>query len=325
MGNPDLDESKRLQWRTVHMIKLSALDTYQFVKSMLPRSSGSGFPLCWRRMNKTRRARVLVIDVDGTLLTTDYQLTAVTRTAVQQVSARGVQVVLASARSPRALHAIMGALSITGLAICYTGALTCRISPDPQEPTVVVTEQRMSLSSAHSVLSRALERGISVGWYSGDDWYIPRWDGALRRESTLTGVPPIVEPDLARVTQAPHKLLAIAGEPLLLPQLSLLASTLPVDCRGQFSLANYLEITHEGVDKAAALLAMGQHLGIRPADMVAIGDGENDLALLRVVGLGIAMGNAPPSVQAAADWVTDTNNREGVALAIERLQATGWL
>jgi Cof subfamily protein (haloacid dehalogenase superfamily) len=276
-------------------------------------------------MRKTRRARLLVIDVDGTLLTDDYRLMAATRTAVQQVSAQGVQVVLASARSARALHSIMGALGIMGLAICYTGALTCRISPDPHMPTEVMMEQRMSLSSAHDVLNNALERGISTGWYSGDDWYIPRWDMALRRESMLTGVPPIVEPDLAYVTEAPHKLLAIAGDPVLLPELSLLASTLPADCRGQFSLAHYLEITHQGVDKATALLALGQQLGIIPAEMVAIGDGENDLAMLRLVGLGIAMGNAPPSVQAAADWVTDTNNRDGVAIAIERLQATGWI
>lgn len=276
-------------------------------------------------MNRTRRTRLLVIDVDGTLLTTDYQLTAVTRAAVQQVSGQSVMVVLASARSPRALHAITGELGLTGLAICYSGALTCRISPDPQEPSEVVIEQRMSLSSAHVVLRNALERGLSVGWYSGDDWYIPRWDAALQRESRLTGVPPIVEPDLAHFTQAPHKLLAIAAEPALMPELSWLVRTLPPDCTGQFSLANYLEITHHGVDKATALLALGQQLGITPADMVAIGDGENDLALLRLVGLGIAMGNASPSVQAAADWVTDTNNRDGVALAIAWLQATGWL
>ena len=279
-------------------------------------------------MSKTRRARLLVIDVDGTLLTTDYQLTMATCSAVQQVNAQGVQVVLASARSPRALHAIMGELGITGLVICYTGALTCRISPDPQEPSEVVTEQRMSLSSALVVLHKALERGLSVGWYSGDDWYIPGWDAALQRESSLTGVPPIIEPGLAHAThgiQAPHKLLAIAGEPALMPELSLLVRTLPHDCKGQYSLANYLEITHHDVDKATALLALGKQLGIRPTEMVAIGDGENDIALLRLVGLGIAMGNATLSVQAAADWVTDTNNRDGVALAIERLQATGWL
>jgi len=276
-------------------------------------------------MNKTRQARLLVIDVDGTLLTTDYQLTKATCSAVQQVSARGVQVVLASARSPHALHAIIGALGIMSLAICYSGALTCRISPDPHRPSEVVTEQRMSLSSAHVVLCYALERDISIGWYSGDSWYIPQWDAALHRESLLTGVPPIVDPDLAHSTEAPHKLLAIAGEPALLSQLSLLARSLPHDCRGQFSLANYLEITHQGVDKATTLLALGQQLGIAPAEMVAIGDGENDVAMLRLVALGIAMGNASSTVQAAADWVTDTNNRDGVAVAIERLQTTGWL
>jgi Cof subfamily protein (haloacid dehalogenase superfamily) len=276
-------------------------------------------------MSTTRRARLLVIDVDGTLLTTDYQITAATRAAVQQVPALGVQVVLASARSPRALHTIVEELGITGLAICYTGALVCRISPDPQVPTEVVTEQRMSLSSAQQVLRSALKHDLSVGWYSGDDWYIPRWDAALRRESMLTEVTPIVEADLAHFTEAPHKVLAIAADPVLLPQLSVLASTLPRDCKGQFSLANYLEITHQGVDKAAALLTLGQQLGIAPTEMVAIGDGENDMAMLRLVALGIAMGNASSTVQAIADWVTETNNRDGVAAAIERLQTTGWI
>ncbi len=59
--------------------------------------------------------------------------------------------------------------------------------------------------------------------------------------------------------------------------------------------------------------------------MVAIGDGKNDMAMLRLVALGIAMGNASLAVQAATDWVTETNNRDGVAAAIERLQTTGWI
>src|SRR5205823_5465355 len=188
-------------------------------------------------------------------------------------------------------------------------------------PTEVVVEQRMNLSSAHIVLRSALEQGISVGWYIGDCWYIPRWDAALHLEARLTGVMPTVVPDLAHFTEAPHKLLCIAGDPALLPELSLLARTLPPDCRGQFSFVNYLEITHQGVDKANALLALGQQLGIAPTEMVAIGDAENDMAMLRLVGLGIAMGNASPEVQAAADWVTDTNDQDGVAAAIARLRA----
>lgn len=276
-------------------------------------------------MRNARQARLLIVDVDGTLLTDDHEVTAATRAAIQQVIDRGVQVALASARGPGGLRGIMEMLGIEGLAIGYTGAITCRISPDPRVPTEMVTECRMKLSSAQDVVMRALEQGISVGWFTGDDWYIPRWDPTLRRESAITGVTPIVIPDLACFTQAPHKLQCITGEPELLPALSMLARTLPEGCVGHFSHATYLEITHQGVDKAAAMLALGQRLGIAPTAMVAIGDQENDMSMLQVAALGIAMGNAPPAVQAVADWVTDTNNRNGVAAAIERLQVTGWI
>ena len=78
-------------------------------------------------MKNTRQARLLALDVDGTLLTDDLQITPATHKAVQQVIAQGVQVVLASARGPNALYSIMEELEIAGLAICYTAALTCRL------------------------------------------------------------------------------------------------------------------------------------------------------------------------------------------------------
>jgi Cof subfamily protein (haloacid dehalogenase superfamily) len=269
--------------------------------------------------------RLLVLDVDGTLLTTDYLITAATRAAVQEVTARGVQVVLASARSPSGLRPILAELGISGLAICYTGALTCRLSPDPHLAIEVVTERRMSLSSAHAILRRMLDLGISVSWFTGDHWYIPGWDAAIRRESAITGVVPIVAPDLAHFTEAPHKMLCIAGTAEQLTSLQQEARTLPSDCLGEFSHPTYLEITHQGVDKARALLALGQQLGIPSTAMVAIGDGPNDISMLKLVAVGIAMGHAPPAVQAAADWVTNTNDQDGVALALKRLRATGWL
>lgn len=276
-------------------------------------------------MKITQRIRLLVLDVDGTLLTDDCQITAATRAAVQKVTSQGVRVVLASARGPGALRLIMGELGIAGFTICYTGALTCQLDPDPRTPIEVVAEQRMNLSSAHLVMKSALELGISIGWFSGDIWYIPSWDTTLRHESAITGVTPIVAPDLVDFKEAPHKLQAIAGESALLPRLYTLASTLPRDCAGQFSHETYLEVTHRGVDKATALSALGQRLDIAPSEMAAIGDRENDVTMLRLAALGIAMGNAPSTVQAEADWVTDTNNQDGVAVAIERLLAEGWI
>ncbi len=276
-------------------------------------------------MKIPRRVRLLVLDVDGTLLTDDCQITAATRAAVQKVISHGVRVVLASARGPSALRLIMRELGIAGFTICYTGALTCQIDPDPHTPIEVVAEQRMNLSSAHLVLRSALELGISIGWFSGDFWYIPSWDPTLRLESMITGVTPLVAPNLVHFKEAPHKLQAIVGEPALLPHLYTLARTLPQDCAGQFSHETYLEVTHKGVDKATALLALGRQLDIVPFEMVAIGDRENDVTMLRLAALGIAMGNAPSTVQAEADWVTGTNNQDGVAAAIARLQAEGWI
>lgn len=276
-------------------------------------------------MKNTRRARLLALDVDGTLLTDELKITPATREAVLRIISRGVQVVLASARGPNALYSIMGELNITGLAICYTGALTCRLYPGQGISLEVVNEQRMSLSSAHLVLSKALELGTSIGWFTGEQWYVPRWDQAIHHESMITGVTPIVEPDLMRFHDAPHKLQAIVGETALLPCLTTLASVLPDDCAGKFSYETYLEIIRRGVDKATALLALGQQLGIALSEMIAIGDMDNDVAMIQMAAIGIAMGNAPVNVQAEADWVTDTNNRDGVAIAIERLQADGWI
>ncbi len=274
-------------------------------------------------MKNPRKARLLALDVDGTLLTDDLQITTATRKAVQQVISQGVQVVLASARGPNGLFSIMKELEISGLAICYTGALTCRLYPYQQASIEVVNERRMSLSSARLVLSKALEQDISIGWFIGENWYVPRIDQAILHESKITGVTPIVYPDLIHFEMAPHKLQAIVGETSLVPRLNTLAHMLPGDCAGQFSYETYLEIIHRGVDKSTALLALGQQLGIASHEMVAIGDMENDVAMLQMAALGIAMGNAPVEVQAEADWVTDTNNLDGVAVAIEKLKADG--
>jgi Cof subfamily protein (haloacid dehalogenase superfamily) len=274
-------------------------------------------------MKDTRKVRLLALDVDGTLLTDELEITTTTRKALQYVISAGVQVVLASARGPNALVSIMADLDIAGLAICYTGALTCRLYPEHRSEIEIVNEQPMSLSSARFVLKNALEQGISIGWFTGVNWYIPEYDLALHHESMITGVTPIMRPDLKSFNDPPHKLQAIVEGPALVPLLEALAGILPYDCIGQFSYETYLEIIRRGVDKSTALLVLGQQLGISPSEMIAIGDMDNDIAMLQMAGLGIAMGNAPEHVKAEADWVTDTNNRDGVAIAIERLKVDG--
>ncbi len=84
------------------------------------------------------------------------------------------------------------------------------------------------------------------------------------------------------------------------------------------SLPNNLEINAEGAEKGGALLRLAEHLGLKREEVMAFGDGENDLTMVRAAGLGVAMENGNPEVKAAADYVTGTNNEAGVAAAIRR-------
>jgi hypothetical protein len=86
-----------------------------------------------------------------------------------------------------------------------------------------------------------------------------------------------------------------------------------------FSKPNYLEVIPLGVNKAEALVNLTKRLSLDLSQVVALGDGHNDLEMLREVGLGIAMGNATEEVKAAAKWVTGTNDEAGVAQAIRKL------
>lgn len=84
------------------------------------------------------------------------------------------------------------------------------------------------------------------------------------------------------------------------------------------SLGYNIEVNAEGVNKGAGLVALGKILGIEREEIMACGDGDNDIAMLREVGFGVAMGNADEAVKAAADYVTEDNEAEGAAKAIER-------
>ena len=85
------------------------------------------------------------------------------------------------------------------------------------------------------------------------------------------------------------------------------------------SLSYNIEINAAGVNKGTALVALGEMLGIPRESIMACGDGDNDVHLLREVGFGVAMANAQPQVKEAADYITASNDEDGVARAIESL------
>jgi Cof subfamily protein (haloacid dehalogenase superfamily) len=263
--------------------------------------------------------RLVAIDVDGTLLTSGGEVTSATRTAIAAAQAAGVEVVLASSRGARVLKRLLRRLELLDPAefIAAQGALVGALASDGV--LRVTHEAAIPLASAHELVALADEAGFSTNWFRGLDWFVPQMTPVIEAESVAVGERPTVR-DLFAVTRAPEKLMLIA-EPESVHRLETLAANLPAGLTAQTSGPTYLEITRSGVDKGSALSRLCTRRGIRAAEVVAIGDGRNDLGMFDFAGTSVAMANAPASVRERSTRITRSNDEDGVAVALNELLA----
>ncbi len=253
---------------------------------------------------------LIVIDVDGTLLTSTNCLTQGTRLAIRRVLADGHELMLASARSPRSLAATYRDLGVAGMAIAYSGALAVCISEDWTWTCEV--EHLIDPPVGRAIVGAARRLFVNVAWYRYDVAHVTQQDHWWREESRLSGDQFVDDPGLHSLSEHCHKLLCIGR----MDRVCLLEERVcaPVqNCLAVRSKPNYLEVLPPGTDKGATLRLLSERMGYRREDVVAIGDGLNDIGMLSFAGNGVAMGNAHPKLLAAADTVTATNDSDGVA------------
>jgi Cof subfamily protein (haloacid dehalogenase superfamily) len=261
---------------------------------------------------------LVVLDVDGTVLTSAHEVGAATAAQVRRVRRAGVEVLLASSRGPRAMLPVLTALGLTDGAefVGTQGALTAGY--DAAGALHVRDRRPAPVDAARAVVAAATGAGLAVGWYAGDRWLVSHVDPTIEREAWVVDDTPEVA-DLAAQTSGPDKLMIIAPAPSEVAVLRRLAAALPAELTAQISNPTYLEITHRGVDKASAVARWCARRGIAAARMIAIGDGPNDLGLFVLAGTSVATANARPEVAAAATWSTRSNDDDGVAWALEVL------
>ena len=261
--------------------------------------------------------RLIALDLDGTVLGPGKEIAPAGRAALQDAERASCHVALATGRMLRSAAAVQARLGLHGPLIAYNGGLV-RL-PDGSGWTDPVP-----LPAAHAVGALCRERGYFLQAYLGDDLYVPFEDGRAEAYAELAGVTYTVDPDIAyRPPVAPTKLLVI--EPAE-RQPEVRAALAPV-ADGRLELANsyahYLEISRSGVDKGTALARLADALGIPRECVLAVGDGENDLAMIRYAGVGAAVANAVPALASAADFVAQARFGDGVAEAVHRFLPGG--
>jgi Cof subfamily protein (haloacid dehalogenase superfamily) len=269
--------------------------------------------------------KAFAVDVDGTLLDSDHRLRAAARDALCDLAENNIRVVLATARSPGVLGAVLRSLPISPLLICFSGAWIGEIDSESLTPTRVMLDRRHSLPVAKTILATALALNVEPNVFTVDTWRARRMTTEIMLECQITECRPVITSDLLEDGQEPSKILLITAENESSQALHVIVDSVQSFSNATFSKLNYLEIVPIGVNKAEALKQLAAILGLDLSQFAAIGDGLNDIEMLREAGLGIAMGNASDAVKSVADWVTGTNDQDGVALAVQRLFKEGMI
>jgi len=261
------------------------------------------------------RTRLVVSDVDGTLVQTDKSLTASTVAAAGRLRAAGIPLGIVSARPPRGLLWIAGELGLAGLLAGFNGGTIAR--PDG----TVVEQHTVPPDAARTALELFARNGVSAWFFTAAEWLVhdPNGPHVDHERHTVRFNERVVESFDAVIDQG-GKVVGVTDDAPLLARLEQeLQGLLGNTANAKRSQTYYLDVTHRDANKGNAVRALAAHVGVDLADVVVLGDMANDLPMFDVAGFAIAMGNASAEVQGRAAAVTGSNDGDGWAQAVDRL------
>ncbi len=263
--------------------------------------------------------KLLVLDVDGTLLNDAKEISKRTLATLRKVQQMGVRIMLASGRPTYGLLPLAKQLELgtyEGYILSYNGGQI--ISAKNGE---VLFEKRISPEMLPYLEKKARKSGFAILTYDENRVVSNDADNEhVRYEAAINGMVPDRQEDFSiAIDFAPCKVMLVSDDEEALVALEdhwrrRLAGVMDVFR----SEPHFLEVVGCSVDKANSLAALMSQLNIQTEEVMAIGDGVCDVSMLQLAGLGVAMGNAPDSVKRCADYVTLSNEEDGVAVAVEK-------
>jgi hypothetical protein len=267
------------------------------------------------------KIHMVAIDLDGTLLNSDKEITQTTATILRAAREQaGVKIVLATARPPRSVMPFYDLLGLDTPMINYNGALVL----DPTRRHVLMHRPiPAKICRGIIQLARQVYPEVLVSAEVMDHWFTDRFDPAYNTETGRLFAPDTVAPVESWADQSMTKLLFL-GQPPRLPEI---AEAVHREFPHQVTIVQtedyMLQIMHATVSKAQALRVVAAEMHVRRNQVMAIGDNANDVGMLQWAGIAVAMANAAPQALAVADHVADHHDADGAAHAIRQIILEG--
>jgi Cof subfamily protein (haloacid dehalogenase superfamily) len=258
--------------------------------------------------------RLVVTDIDGTLVREDRTLSPATIAAAGRLRAAGIALALVSSRPPRGLDVLLEPLGIDTPRAGFNGGSV--LGPDHR----VLAERVIDRDVCADAVARLEALGADVWVFGGGAWFLKNPDGAyVPREKRSISQHWRVVADFAPHLDGVHKIMGSSRDFALMARAeTALRDRLGARAAVHRSQNYYVDVTHPLANKGEAALTLARLIGADPAAMACLGDMPNDLPMFEVSGLAIAMGNAGAEVRARADVVTLGNDEDGWSAAIDR-------
>jgi Cof subfamily protein (haloacid dehalogenase superfamily) len=259
--------------------------------------------------------RLLLADVDGTLVTKDKVLTEAAKAAARELQQAGIILAITIGRPPRGMSMLIEPLALQHAIAGFNGGVL--VNPDLS----VIESRKLDPATAKQALQLILDRGLDAWVYTETEWLIRDKEAPhVAREAWTVKFDAKVVASFTDAHLADTvKIVGVSDDLELVAACEkAVQNTLGKRASAARSQPYYLDVTHPQANKGVVVATLSKLLDVPPAQIATIGDMPNDVLMFRKSGLSIAMGNASDEVKAQASAVTDSNENEGFAKAVRR-------
>lgn len=262
--------------------------------------------------------KIIALDMDGTLLNSQHQISPRTKEVITQAREQGIKVVLASGRPIAGIRRQLAELGISSDQdfVChFNGAVVENVGTGE-----IVNHKMITGAGAKKVARLAKELGVNTHAFSPIHGLItPKISEFTEVEANINGIEINVFDFEQLDDDHPINKVMIVDQPELLDNA---IKNLPKDLYEEFMVLRsapwFLEFLNPEANKGTGIKMIADYLGVPAEQVMCVGDAENDHHMLKYAGMGVAMGNATPETKALADYITLTNDEDGVAYVIEK-------
>lgn len=262
--------------------------------------------------------KLIALDMDGTLLTSEKKISEKTKSALKEAERKGVKVVLASGRPLSGITRYLEELDLfkgDDYVLSFNGGMV--INSKTEE---IVTSSLLKGSDLKYIFKIAQDLDINIHAFSVKEGLItPKMSQYTKHECDINGINATIK-DFNEITDDEDITKVMMIDPQ--EKLDEAIRKLPKDLYDRYSVFKstpfFLEFTNKEVDKGKGLKKLGEYLGIKQEEIIACGDAENDLSMVKYAGLGVAMENASDDVRKVADYITLSNDEDGIAHVVEK-------